>query len=87
MLQQCSHSNQTTVYRTWSKSRSPVLTLLEVLDVLGGEGDPDAVHVRLLLAEALALDVSRHAFLCGSRIDWLAGRGAEGVTSAVTCHG
>lgn len=56
-----------------------LLTLLEVLDVLGGEGDADAVHVRLLLAEALALDVSRHAFLVESRRYRLAGRGAEGV--------
>lgn len=37
------------------------LTLLEVLHVLGGEGDADAVHARLLLAEALTLDVGRHA--------------------------
>lgn len=39
------------------------LTLLEVLDVLRGKGDANAVHVRLLLAEALALDVSRHTSL------------------------
>lgn len=53
-----------------NSSQCTVLTLLEVLDVLGGEGDPDAVHVRLLLAEALALDVSRHASLGESRINW-----------------
>lgn len=36
------------------------LTLLQVLDVLGGEGDADAVDVRRLLAEALTLR-ERHA--------------------------
>lgn len=36
------------------------LTLLEVLDVLGGEGDADAVHTRLLLAVALHLGVTGH---------------------------
>ena len=35
-------------------------TLLEVLDVLGGEGDADAVNTRLLLAVALDLSVTRH---------------------------
>lgn len=35
-------------------------TLLEVLDVLGGERDADAVHTRLLLAVALHLGVTRH---------------------------
>ena len=41
------------------------LTLLEVLHVLGGKSDADAVDPRLLLAEALALHVGRHD--CGRR--------------------
>ena len=48
---------------TTTTAATTTLTLLEVLDVLGGEGDADAVHPRLLLAEALALNVRRHASL------------------------
>lgn len=63
-----------------------MLTLLEVLDVLGGEGDADAVHPRLLLAEALALDVSRHTSLgvVRKKIDW-PDEEQKVKTSAVTC--
>lgn len=46
------------VHRVLLRDRE--LTLLEVLHVLGREGDADAVHTRLLLPEALTLHVGRH---------------------------
>lgn len=61
------------------------LTLLEVLHILGGEGDADTVHPGLLLAEALTLDVSRHGTLAGNGEKTGRTRGRRQKTSAVTC--
>jgi hypothetical protein len=55
-------------------SSFPALTLLEVGDVLGGEGDADAVHLlhlaALLAAGGLVRSSGRHLQRRGGTIEW-----------------